>query len=115
MKHLNPGGAPIIKTAAYTLLAAQSGSTFVADAVDLVFTLPSAAAGLAYTIVVGTVSATTGCQVSPAAADSINDGVANKDYINTAATDVIGDSITVVCDGATWWTTSMHGIWAAEA
>jgi len=114
MKHVVANNGPVVKTASYTITAKESGSVFVADAVDLVFTLPSAEAGLRYTVVVGTVSATTGCSISPAAADSINDGTANKDYINTAATDVIGDSITVACDGSTWWTEAMHGIWAAE-
>ena len=115
MKHLIANNGPTVKTASYTVTAEESGAVFIADAVDLKFTLPSAEAGLVYTFVAGVASATTGLQVDPAAADSINDGTANKDYINTPATDAIGDSITVACDGSTWWTIAMHGIWAAEA
>lgn len=102
--------------AAVTLTAADSGKIYRINVADCVVTLPSTAEGLSYTFVVDTVSATTGCSISPAAADNINGGTDDKDLINTAATDVKGDSVTVVGDGSEGWvTTSMHGIWAAEA
>lgn len=107
------------KTADYTLTAADSGKVFLAGAVDLVFTLPSTVSGLVYTIVVKTVSASTGCSVSPAAADQIvGNGFTvadDKDAINTAATDAVGDSITVVGDGSVgWYITNVAGTWARE-
>lgn len=115
MKHLMHNGGPISKGAAYTVLASESGTAFVSTAVDVVFTLPAAEKGLWYTFVAGIVSVTTGLSISPVAADSINSGVVNKDLINTPATDVLGDSVTVASDGTDWWTVEMHGIWAAEA
>ena len=99
-----------------TLTAADSGNIYRVNVADCVFTLPSTAEGLEYTFVVDTVSSTTGCSISPAAADNINGGTDNKDLINTAATDVKGDSVRVVGDGDEGWlTVGMHGIWAAEA
>lgn len=105
-----------IKTANYTVTAADSGTVFVANAADIVFTLPSTAAGLEYTFVCAAVSSGTGLSVSPAAADNINEGTDNKDLINSGATDVLGDSVTVIGDGSLgWYTTSKIGTWAAES
>lgn len=105
-----------VKTASYTVKASESGTVFVADAADLVFTLPATAAGLVYTFVNAAVSAGTGLSISPAAADNINEGTDNKDLINSGATDVLGDAVTVVGDGGTgWFTISKIGTWAAEA
>ncbi len=106
------------KAASFTVLASESGKTFILAAVDLKATLPATAAGLRYTFVVKTVSASTGAQLSPAAADAIHHttSVDNKDLINTPATDVEGDSVTIVGDGVDgWWIESVFGIWAKEA
>ena len=73
-------------TAAFTVTAADSGTIYRINVADAVVTLPSTAAGLQYIFVIDTVSATTGCSLSPAAADNINGGTDNKDLINTAAT-----------------------------
>lgn len=110
-------GVVVNQTAAtLTLTAAESGNVYRVNVADLVVTLPSTAAGLKYTFVVDTVSATTGCSLSPAAADNINGGTDDKDLINTAATDVQGDSVTLLGDGSEGWlAVAMHGIWAAEA
>lgn len=106
----------LVKTANYTVTEGDSGSVFIANAADLVFTLPATKAGLVYTFVNAAVSAGTGLSVSPAAADNINEGTDNKDLINSGATDVLGDSVTVVGDGSTgWFTASKIGTWAAEA
>lgn len=107
------------KTAAYTVVAGDSRKVFIADAVDLVFTLPATVAGLTYTFVAKTVSVTTGLAISPAAADKImGDGFTsadNKDAINTAATDREGDAITLVGDGVDgWFIVSKSGTWARE-
>jgi hypothetical protein len=104
------------KAANYTCLTTDSGKTFIATAADVVFTLPSTASGLQYTFVCAAVSASTGLSVSPAAADNINEGTDDKDLINSGATDVLGDSVTVVADGTLgWYTTSKIGTWAAES
>lgn len=105
-----------ITGAATTLTDADSGTVYRVNVADAVFTLPSTEAGLIYHFVIDTVSSTTGCSFSPAAADNINGGVDNKDLINSAGSDVKGDSVTLVGDGSEGWLTlSMHGIWAAEA
>jgi len=106
-----------IKAADFTLTAADSGSVFIADAVDLTVTLPATAAGLEFTFVVATVSVTTGLSISPVTADYIahTTAVVDKDLINTGATDVIGDSVTIVGDGVDgWFCTSLKGTWAKE-
>lgn len=114
-----PGGSVVppvaIKAASYTVLASESGTIFIADAADLVFTLPATQAGLIFTFVCAAVSAGTGLSISPAAADKINEGTANKDLINSGASDVLGDSVTIVGDGVTgWYTIAKIGTWAAE-
>ncbi len=104
------------KGANYTVLASESGTIFVVTAADVKFTLPATVKGLIYTFVVKTLSTTTGLQVDPVAADNINGGTDNKDLINTAATDAVGDSVTIIGDGdAGWLTMSKVGTWAAEA
>lgn len=109
------------KTAAYTLTAADSGKVFLANAASsVVFTLPATVLGLTYTIICMTATTSgVGTSLSPAAADKImgNGFTAadDKDAINTAATDVVGDTITVVGDGVDgWYITSVIGIWARE-
>ncbi len=112
----NAGNVVNQTTAAFTLTAEDSGKVYRINVADAVATLPATAEGLIYTFVIDTVSTTTGCSISPAAADNINGGTDNKDLINTAATDVKGDSVTVLGDGDEGWLTiAMHGIWAEEA
>jgi|19_taG_2_1085344.scaffolds.fasta_scaffold00234_37 hypothetical protein len=108
------------KTADYTLVAADSGKTFIAGAVDLTFTLPATISGFKATFIVATVSATTGCSISPNASDKIIGnafaGTDDKDAINTAATDVAGDAIEIVGDGSDgWYIKNIIGTWALEA
>lgn len=103
-----------------TLTAADTGKLYVASAVDLVMTLPATQDHLVFTFVVSTVSATTGLSISPVAADRIQGkGITaadDKDIINTAATDAVGDLIQVVGDGSDgWWITNLLGTWAREA
>lgn len=105
-----------VKTANYTVLASESGTIFIADAADLVFTLPATVAGLVFTFVCAAVSAGTGLSISPQVADNINEGTDNKDLINSGATDVLGDAVTVAADGDKgWFTIGKIGTWAAEA
>jgi len=109
----------ISKVANYTVTANDAGSTFVAGAADLVFTLPAPSAGLRYRFICGTLSATTGLSVSPGAADKIiGNGftaVDDKDAINTAATDRLGDMLEVESDGSDWYITGVIGTWARQA
>lgn len=109
-------------TAARTLTAKDSGKVFKTGAADVVVTLPTVAPelkGVTYTFFVETLSVTTGLSISPAAADQIKmKGITaadNKDIINSAATDAIGDSLTIVCDGADWIVTSFLGTFEREA
>lgn len=110
------------KTASYTLTAADSGKIFLANGSGtLTFTLPSTAAGLEYTIQVMQLPGSgVGTSLSPAAADKlIGNGFTpadDKDAINTAASDRLGDLITVVGDGVDgWYVTAVIGTWAREA
>lgn len=111
----------VTKTASYTLTTADSGKTFLANGTGtLVFTLPSTALGLTYTIQVMQLPGSgVGTSLSPAAADKIigNGFTAadDKDAINTAATDRLGDLITVVGDGVDgWYITAVIGTWDRE-
>lgn len=112
----------VIKTANYTVTAAESGATFLADAADIVFTLPSTVAGLRYRFILSAngLSVGTGLSLSPAAVDAVfGNGltnVDNKDLINSGASDRIGDAVEIVGDGRDgWYIQSLVGTWAKEA
>ena len=111
-----------LAAATQALTAAQSGEKFV-GAVDAVFTLPAAAAGTKgvwYDFETGALSGGTGLSISPAAADHIRGNgltsVDDKDLINSGATDRLGDSVRLYCDGADGWVIErIIGTWAKEA
>lgn len=113
------------KTADYTITAEDDGKVFAASSSSsLVFTLPSSAAatkGMRVTIITETLPGSgVGTSVSPQPADYIYGNgftlAANKDAINSAASDRIGDAITLVADGAnSWYIESVTGTWAREA
>ena len=111
-----------LAAATQTLTAGQSGTKFVCGAVDTVFTLPAASAataGVWYEFECGVLSATTGLSISPNASDHIRgNGLTStddKDLINTAATDRIGDSARIYCDGVDGWVIeAVVGTWAKE-
>ena len=110
-----------LAAATQALTAAQSGQKFV-GAVDAVFTLPAAAAatkGVWFEFETGALSTGTGLSISPAAADHIRGNgltsVDDKDLINTGATDRLGDSVRIYCDGVDGWVIeSVIGTWAKE-
>ena len=55
--------------------------------------------------------------ISPQAADAIYyvTSVNDKDLLNTKATAVEGDTVTIVGDGATgWFVTAIKGTWAKQ-
>ena len=115
-------GAVVVVTDDTTVTAADSGNIYIVNAADKTITLPATEKGLFYHITAdatAVASGSVGTSVSPVAADGINGGVVNKDLINTAATDVIGDCVTVVGSGTAgvtaWAVISKGGIWAAEA
>lgn len=104
-----------VKTTSFNVTAADDGKTFIIGAVDLIANLP-ATGPYRFHFVIKTPSTTTGFSISPVAADSINGGTDNKDLINSAGTDAVGDSITVNGDSSVgWYTSGKVGTWAAEA
>jgi hypothetical protein len=111
-----------LAAATQALTAAQSGEKFV-GAVDAVFTLPAADAttvGVWYEFETGALSGGTGLSISPAAADHIRGNgltsVDNKDLINSGASDRLGDSVRIYCDGVDGWVIdAIIGTWAKEA
>lgn len=116
-------------TANRTLTAADHGLTFLVGTDALTITLPAAStAGIEYTFVNSGADGNNIITISPASTDGIwgtitlaasvvdLGGAANKDLINTKATSIKGDSVTIVSDGGTaWFVKSSTGIWAAEA
>lgn len=106
-----------------TLAPRDSDVVVIADVADLVINLPKAqrdARGNRVEVVVLTLSTGTGCSLNPYSADKIQGtGITaadNKDIINTAATDAVGDTLTIVCDGEDGWViTNKTGTWAREA
>lgn len=107
----------------YTLPVYERDVTIVCAVADLVVNLPPAGAGTKgnkVTMTVKTISGGTGASFSPVSSDKIQGtGITaadNKDLINSGATDAVGDTLTLVCDGADgWWITSKIGTWAREA
>jgi hypothetical protein len=125
--HVIGAGPVSLNDAAATqaVTAAMSGQAFRC-AVDAVMTLPAMAAalkGIRYTFQCGAVSAGTGLSISPAAADAIQlaagTKVINKDLINTGASDVLNDYVTIEGTGIpgveAWKVIDIFGIWAKEA
>lgn len=108
-------------TASKTLTYSDHGKTFFADSTtSVVLTLPATKAGITFTLVVEQLTAASGHAFSPAAADFITGNgltaVDDKDLICSAATDRVGDTVTIVGDGEDgWFISSVIGTWAKEA
>ncbi len=105
---------------ASTSPGASSAAPADANGDPLVVTLPPTRLGYTVTIITQTASASTGVSISPDAADKIQGkGITaadDKDWINTAATDAVGDLVTLVGDGVDgWWVVSERGTWARQA
>lgn len=110
------------KTASYTVVPSDSGTTFFADAADLVFTLPPTQAGLWYRFCLTNsgLSTGTGLSISPNSADAINGNgltsVDDKDLILAGSGDREGDSVTLVADGVDgYYIASVTGTWSKES
>ncbi len=108
----------------FTVTPEDDGALFeIGDDAGVTVTLPLADAstkGMKVTVALWAVAGSGAHAVSPNAADTIRGNgftpAADKDAICTAATDRIGDSITLQSDGAhSWFITSVVGTWAREA
>ena len=109
-----------VKAANYPVVAADSGTLFIGNAADVVFTLPATINGLVFGFFTGVASAGTGTSVSPNADDRIfAKGISaedDKDLINSGATDAVGDLVVLVGDGSFgWYMVEQLGTWAKEA
>lgn len=104
--------------ATVALTAAQSGQTFNnrSTSGSPSWTLPTAANGLWYTFTVSNVTAgftiTGGTIVAKTSATGT--AITGTTLTNTQGTAVVGDTITLVCDGTSWRMVAQSGIFAAS-
>lgn len=112
----------LIKSADYTVTAADSGAIIVVTGVDKTMTLPATAAGMWFTFVLASagLSAGTGLSISPNAADKImGNGFTSaddKDAVLAGSGDREGDSISLIGDGVDgWYITGVTGTWTRQA
>lgn len=116
---------PVIQSAlvgaTVVITAAQSGSVFQnrSTSGSPSWTLPTPANGLELTFT--TANTTTGFTITSAAAvihaktSATGTAITSTTTItNTQGTAVVGDAITIVCDGTAWWITAQTGIFAAS-
>jgi len=110
--------------ATVVLTAALSGTTYIMSATSgtPVFTLPAVASGLEFTFI--TANTTAGFAVNTTTTALIHAKTANAgtaitstattgSIVNTQATAVVGDAISLMCDGVGWWPKSQTGIFSA--
>jgi len=118
-------------TANTTLTNDETGVTFAVATDALTITLPNTAIGLEYTFINTGAAGNNIITVSPQATDGIAgtitlagtvvvlDGTVDKDAVNTKATSIAGDCITIVGTGVAgttaWIVKSSTGIWAQGA
>jgi hypothetical protein len=112
--------------ATIAVAASNAGTTYIAtkSSATQTFTLPAAStAGLEYTFICGNVGGE--IKILGVAGDTINcktaaqgtslSVAADTGVKNTAATNVLGDTITLVSDGTTnWWMHAQSGIFASN-
>ena len=110
-------GAGSIKTisAAYTVPANENGMTYILNASEGAnITLPSPAAGLRYSFIVGATFATTDWIITATGAimeGSVQEAgaiqaVASATTINLElGTETVGDTLSVISDGTNWYVT----------
>lgn len=103
--------------ATVALTAAQSGQVFnnASTSGSPSWTLPTAANGLWYTFTCG--NTTTGFTVTggtiKAKASATGAAITGTTLTHTQGTAVVGDCITLVCDGTLWRSTAQDGTFAA--
>lgn len=107
--------------ATVVLTAADSGKTLFnrSTSGSPSWTLPAATtAGLKYTFVCANTTAgftVTGAQVIHFKTTATGTALTSTTTLtNTQGTAVVGDTITIVSDGAVWWMTAQSGIFAAS-
>jgi hypothetical protein len=108
------------KTAAYTVVNADSGKTFTSKTDGVVFTLPAISIGRVVTFVNTAQDKGNTLTISPNAADGVlyaGSLTDDKDLINTKATSKVGDFITLASlNSIVFWTVvDAQGVWAKEA
>jgi hypothetical protein len=109
-------------TATYT--AEDSGRIVIAtkSSATQTFTLPAVASGLEFTFVCGHASGEilinpTGSVVLNIKASEGGAAVATAagtGIKNTAASNILGDNITLICDGTAWYGIKQSGTWASQ-
>ena len=118
-------------TTSTSLDAGDSNKTFLIGTDALVISLPATVAGLRYTFINSGADGNNIMTISPVAADGIAgtitlaasvvqlDGTVDKDAVNTKATALLGDSITLIGSGVTgtgaWFVEGSAGIFAQGA
>lgn len=105
--------------ATVVLTAADSGKTLINASTSGTpsWTLPTAANGLVFSFVCGNTTAgftvTNGViHLKTSASGTVL--TSTTTITNTQATAIVGDTITIVCDGTAWWMTAQSGIFAAS-
>lgn len=103
--------------ATVALTAADSGKVLInrATSGSPSWTLPTAADGLWFTFVVASTTAgftVTGGTIK-AKTNAAGTAISGTTLTNTQGTAVVGDTITLVCDGTNWVMTAQSGIFAA--
>lgn len=107
--------------ATVVLTAADSGKTLinVSTSGSPSWTLPAPANGLIFSFICG--NTTAGFTVTSSAAvihfkTSASGTVltSTTTLTNTQGTAIVGDTISIVCDGTAWWMTAISGIFAAS-
>lgn len=109
---------PAVKTAAYSVVLPEDNGKRIACQLLASFavTLPAVSAankGMQVTVINALLPTSgAGYSVAPAAADRIGYRADNTACVNTAATDVLGDFLTVESDGVDGWQiVGKGGIW----
>lgn len=130
MSHISAKRSVKVLTASYTITEDDCGAVIFIGADSLVVTLPKVATvgpGFWFTVVNWGADGAYIITLSPNAADGIEGEIANagqdshpggvndKDIVNTKATAIKGDRVTLVADGTgDWFVLEGVGIWAAE-
>lgn len=107
--------------ATVVLTAADSGKVLInrSTSASPSWTLPLEANGLWFTFVCGNTTAgftiTSATGVIHAKTTATGTAITSTTTItNTQATAVVGDTLSIVCDGTAWWMTAQSGIFAAS-
>lgn len=119
-------GGELTVTVSTVLTGANGGSTIFANGSDLTITLPAASTspGMEIRVVTKSVAGSTGTLIATTGTDAVIGragtvtlpGTASKGALNTDATAVVGDSMTLKSDGVSlWYIIASTGIWAQQA